>query len=100
MEDSDSITLEGVFQSPLSQYLPDIVPKESHLAYFQALLPKKWPSKNVKPMCIHMAGTGDQVMLLLLLIKEIVYKYKLIIVKINFLYIVVLTMLFRYGYKL
>lgn len=59
-EDSDSITLEGVFQSPFSYYLPDIVPKESHLAHFQVLLPKKWPSKNVKPMCVHMAGTGDQ----------------------------------------
>eukprot|EP00102_Acyrthosiphon_pisum_P025003 XP_016662213.1 PREDICTED: protein ABHD18 [Acyrthosiphon pisum] len=59
-EDSDSITLEGVFQSPFSYYLPDIVPKESHLAHFQVLIPKKWPSKNVKPMCVHMAGTGDQ----------------------------------------
>jgi len=59
-EDSNSVTLEGVFQSPLSYYLPNIVPKESHLAYFQVLLPKKWPSKDVKPMCIHMAGTGDQ----------------------------------------
>ncbi|VVC43113.1 Hypothetical protein CINCED_3A019799 [Cinara cedri] len=59
-EDSDSITLEGVFQSPFSYYLPDIVPKESHFAHFQVLLPKKWPSKNVKPMCVHMAGTGDQ----------------------------------------
>lgn len=60
-EDSDSIILEGVFQSPFSYYLPNIVPKECHFANFQVLLPKKWPSKNVKPMCIHMAGTGDQV---------------------------------------
>lgn len=67
-EDFDSVTLEGVFQSPFSKYLPNIVPKESHLAYFQVLLPKKWSSKNVKPMCIHMAGTGDQVMTLRLIV--------------------------------
>ncbi|XP_025407461.1 protein ABHD18 [Sipha flava] len=59
-EDTDSITLEGVFESPFSYYLPDIVPKESHLAHFQVILPKKWPTKNVKPICLHMAGTGDQ----------------------------------------
>jgi len=47
------------------------VPKESHLAHFQVLLPKKWPSKNVKPMCVHMAGTGDQVIALLKNIKKI-----------------------------
>lgn len=60
-EDTDSITLEGVFESPFSYYLPNIVPKESHLAHFQVILPKKWPTKNVKPICLHMAGTGDQV---------------------------------------
>ncbi|XP_050544214.1 protein ABHD18 [Daktulosphaira vitifoliae] len=59
-EDTDSITFEGVFQSPFSFYLPKIVPIESHLAHFQLLLPKKWPSKGIKPVCLHMAGTGDQ----------------------------------------
>lgn len=60
-EDTDSIILEGVFQSPFAYLLPNIVPKESHFAHFQVLLPKKWPFKNFKPMCIHMAGTGDHV---------------------------------------
>lgn len=60
-EDSDSITLEGVFQSPFAYFLPNIVPKESHLAHFQVILPKNWPSKNFKPICLHMASTGDHV---------------------------------------
>ncbi|XP_050420564.1 protein ABHD18 [Adelges cooleyi] len=59
-EDSDSITFEGVFESPFFCYLPTVVPRESHLAHFQLLLPKKWRSINAKPICLHMAGTGDQ----------------------------------------
>ncbi|XP_063368485.1 protein ABHD18 isoform X2 [Cydia amplana] len=28
-------------------------------AHFQVLLPLHWPEKGVKPMCLHLAGTGD-----------------------------------------
>lgn len=51
--------LEGHFISPLVHYLPDVVPKESHKAYFQILLPTTWRHPRLKPMCLHLAGTGD-----------------------------------------
>ncbi|XP_055378443.1 protein ABHD18 isoform X2 [Condylostylus longicornis] len=34
------------------------MPKELHEAHFQVILPNKWKSKH-KPMCLHLAGTGD-----------------------------------------
>uniref|UniRef100_A0A1B6DJY7 Protein ABHD18 n=2 Tax=Clastoptera arizonana TaxID=38151 RepID=A0A1B6DJY7_9HEMI len=58
-EGSDFRIIEGHFFSPLVHYLPDLVPPESHNAYFQMILPKKWSSDHYKPVCIHMAGTGD-----------------------------------------
>ncbi|KAL3245059.1 hypothetical protein MRX96_047062 [Rhipicephalus microplus] len=51
--------LEGHLVSPLVQYLPECVPKESHKAWFQVLLPKKWVTDPLRPLCIHLAGTGD-----------------------------------------
>ncbi|XP_054158242.1 protein ABHD18-like [Oppia nitens] len=50
---------EGHFMSPLVQYLPELVPKESQIAKFQLILPKQWPQSGLKPVCLHLAGTGD-----------------------------------------
>lgn len=51
--------LEGHLVSPLVQYLPEVVPKESHKAWFQVLLPRRWVTEPLRPVCIHLAGTGD-----------------------------------------
>lgn len=51
--------LEGKFLSPFVEHLPNILPKEAETAYFQAVLPAKWQSDQYKPVCIHLAGTGD-----------------------------------------
>lgn len=51
--------LEGHLISPFVQYLPEVVPKESHKAWFQVLLPRKWVTEPLRPICIHLAGTGD-----------------------------------------
>ncbi|XP_028035316.1 protein ABHD18 isoform X2 [Bombyx mandarina] len=51
--------LEGYFTSPLEKHLPGIVPEIAQKAHFQALLPTKWPDKDCKPVCLHLAGTGD-----------------------------------------
>ena len=56
---------EGHFKSPLVNYLPDLVPEKCHIARFQLLLPTKWRFDNqIRPLCIHLAGTGDHVCLL------------------------------------
>lgn len=52
---------EGHFWSPLVDYLHDLVPKESQRAYFQLILPTKWPSDYLRPLCVQLAGTGDHV---------------------------------------
>ena len=52
---------EGHFWSPLVDYLHDLVPKESHRAHFQLIVPTKWPSDYLRPLCIQLAGTGDHV---------------------------------------
>ncbi|XP_067122768.1 protein ABHD18 [Centruroides vittatus] len=51
--------LEGHFLSPFVQYIPEVVPKEVETARFQMLLPTKWPKNHLKPVCLHLAGTGD-----------------------------------------
>ncbi|OQR72570.1 hypothetical protein BIW11_01278 [Tropilaelaps mercedesae] len=51
--------IEGHFTSPLVHYMPDIVPEESHKAYFQILLPNEWPHPRLRPVCLQLAGTGD-----------------------------------------
>ncbi|KAL0273419.1 UNVERIFIED_CONTAM: hypothetical protein PYX00_006083 [Menopon gallinae] len=56
---SDGLLLEGQFVSPFDQYLPGLLPQVSKTAYFQVLLPKKWQSDHYKPVCLHLAGTGD-----------------------------------------
>ncbi|KAM3832029.1 protein ABHD18 isoform 3-T5 [Vipera latastei] len=57
-EQSDCKILDGHFISPLAHYVPDIMPSESITARFQFIVPKRWNSKY-KPVCIHLAGTGD-----------------------------------------
>ncbi|XP_012279844.1 protein ABHD18 isoform X2 [Orussus abietinus] len=56
---SDCHVIEGYFQSPFDMYLPMIMPEEAKTAYFQIILPRKWQSHKVKPICLHLAGTGD-----------------------------------------
>lgn len=58
---SDCQIIEGRFVTPLEFHLPGIVPKESVDAHFQMILPLKWKNEKYKPMCVHLAGTGDQV---------------------------------------
>lgn len=58
---SDCQLFEGYFITPLERYLPGIVPKIAQKAHFQALLPIHWPEKHCKPVCLHLAGTGDHV---------------------------------------
>ncbi|XP_046394234.1 protein ABHD18 isoform X2 [Ischnura elegans] len=55
---SDCRLLEGQFHSPFAKHLPGLVPNEAETVYFQMLLPKKWRN-DLKPVCIHLAGTGD-----------------------------------------
>ncbi|XP_067645874.1 protein ABHD18 isoform X2 [Eurosta solidaginis] len=45
--------------TPFELHLPGVVPKAAQEAHFQVILPKKWKDKLFKPMCIHLAGTGD-----------------------------------------
>ncbi|XP_045481975.1 protein ABHD18 isoform X2 [Harmonia axyridis] len=39
--------------------MPSLITPDVGTAYFQMILPTKWPSTNFKPVCIHLAGTGD-----------------------------------------
>ncbi|XP_071452796.1 protein ABHD18 [Hetaerina americana] len=55
---SDCQILEGEFHSPFAMHMPGLVPHEAETVYFQMLLPKKWRT-NLKPVCLHLAGTGD-----------------------------------------
>ncbi|XP_051473480.1 protein ABHD18 isoform X2 [Apus apus] len=57
-EQSDCRILEGHFISPLTHYVPGILPVESLVARFQFIIPRRWNSKH-RPVCIHLAGTGD-----------------------------------------
>ncbi|XP_045453979.1 protein ABHD18 [Melitaea cinxia] len=56
---TDCHLLEGYFLSPLEKYLPGIVPEIAQKAHFQILLPVHWPDPQCKPVCLHLAGTGD-----------------------------------------
>ncbi|XP_069487199.1 protein ABHD18 isoform X3 [Ambystoma mexicanum] len=57
-EQTDCKILDGHFISPLSHYVPDVMPSECVTARFQFIVPKEWKSKH-RPVCIHLAGTGD-----------------------------------------
>lgn len=56
---SDCTIIEGKFKSPLEIHLPGLVPEAARDAHFQMILPKKWESEDYKPVCVHLAGTGD-----------------------------------------
>ncbi|XP_017138403.1 protein ABHD18 [Drosophila miranda] len=56
---AESTLIEGQFITPLELHLPGVVPKKSRNAYFQLLLPNTWKNEQHKPVCIHLAGTGD-----------------------------------------
>ncbi|XP_011871315.1 PREDICTED: uncharacterized protein C4orf29 isoform X2 [Vollenhovia emeryi] len=56
---SDCHIIEGRFESPFEKHLPGIMPDKTKLAYFQVVLPPKWSSHKMKPVCLHLAGTGD-----------------------------------------
>ncbi|XP_043584404.1 protein ABHD18 isoform X1 [Bombus pyrosoma] len=56
---SDCHIIEGCFESPFNKHLPDIMPYETITAHFQLVLPPKWHSHKIKPICLHLAGTGD-----------------------------------------
>lgn len=58
---SECQIIEGKFLTPMEIFLPGLVPKESLTAHFQMILPLKWNDEKYKPICIHLAGTGDQV---------------------------------------
>lgn len=57
-EQTDCKILDGHFISPLVHFLPGILPVESVKARFQFIVPKEW-RRNYRPVCIHLAGTGD-----------------------------------------
>ncbi|XP_069834691.1 protein ABHD18 [Dendropsophus ebraccatus] len=57
-EQTDCKIFDGHFTSPLVHYVPDVMPSETVTARFQFILPKEWKSKY-RPVCIHLAGTGD-----------------------------------------
>ncbi|CAK1541644.1 unnamed protein product [Leptosia nina] len=56
---SDCRLLEGYFVTPMEKHLPGIVPEIAQKAHFQMLLPIHWQEQNCKPVCLHLAGTGD-----------------------------------------
>lgn len=56
---SDCRIIEGKFKTPMETHLPGLVPKAAHDAYFQMIIPKKWENEDYKPVCVHLAGTGD-----------------------------------------
>ena len=59
IETTSSYSLfEGHFSSPMINFIGDFIPPEAHTSRFQMILPKTW-TQPIKPICIHLAGTGD-----------------------------------------
>ncbi|XP_050417667.1 protein ABHD18 isoform X1 [Patella vulgata] len=56
---SDCRIMEGYLISPFCRYLPGIAPVEVEKASFQVILPREWKHPRLKPVCLHLAGTGD-----------------------------------------
>lgn len=57
---------EGHFETPMAEYMRDLIPEESRTAHFQLLVPGKGmesvlSTSPLRPLCIHLAGTGDHV---------------------------------------
>ena len=65
IEENENYELfEGHFLSPLVDYLPKLIPSESHIARFQLIIPRLWrdlDSSSIRPLCLQLAGTGDHV---------------------------------------
>lgn len=61
---SDCKIIEGKFLSPLDLYLPGLIPEVAREAHFQMILPNVWKEEDYKPVCLHLAGTGDHVRLI------------------------------------
>jgi len=55
---ADCHIINGKFRSPFSLHLEGLVPPEVQDAFFQVVLPLRWTGDH-KPICIHLAGTGD-----------------------------------------
>lgn len=53
--------MRGEFQTPLIHRFPFLVPLAAHIARFEIVLPVVWKEADFKPVCIHLAGTGDHV---------------------------------------
>lgn len=62
------VIIDGEFRSPICDMLPGVLPPESEVAYFQAVLPEKWKNKaddktnwveGHRPLVLQFAGTGD-----------------------------------------
>lgn len=58
---SECTIIEGKFFTPMELHLPGLVPEAAQNAHFQMILPNKWPEQDYKPVCLHLAGTGDHV---------------------------------------
>lgn len=59
-ERQDGCTLiDGHFESPLAEILPEVLPPECRRAHFQAVLPEHWPANGDRPVVLQLAGTGD-----------------------------------------
>ncbi|XP_077299151.1 protein ABHD18 isoform X2 [Arctopsyche grandis] len=56
---SDYHLLEGHFLTPMELFLPGVVPPCARQAHFQIIMPATWSQTDYKPMCVHLAGTGD-----------------------------------------
>ena len=60
VEETDTYTLNnGHLLSPMVEYFGDMMPTEVETAHFQIMLPKKWSHPTLKPIVLHLAGTGD-----------------------------------------
>ncbi|KAA3680050.1 uncharacterized protein DEA37_0008719 [Paragonimus westermani] len=57
-EHKNTVLVEGSFVSPFERALTNVMDAENSIARFQLVLPKEWSTKY-KPICIHLAGTGD-----------------------------------------
>lgn len=53
--------LDGKLRTPFADHMPGIVPPVIEDAHFQMILPCDWQHSTHRPMCIHLAATGDHV---------------------------------------
>lgn len=53
--------IDGYFDTPMKLLVPNIIKENPAIekAHFQMILPTDWGSSGFKPICIHLAGTGD-----------------------------------------